>query len=221
MANNRFFDESKIIKKNPPVEIQEESTSEIGIMDDSPMSYEEMDNMIERLESRNDDMEPIVEKPKSKKKKTVVQQPLNVNEQYKKSVQQIIEEEPEVAAAQPKKPSININVQNTQQKKDKPVYNYTKKSGQINIETKEFTESQNMEVNQLSVSNERQELMIDMLEKTNKELLRLSIELDIHAQVAVLIEGPRKQIYENKTKNIQDEIKYNEKRKLVLEKMLG
>lgn len=202
MASNRFFDETKIIKKNLSITQPEEMPEPLPI----PMP--------EQIQ------EPIIEKPKVKRKKRVEQQPIEVDtaDQYKAAVQKIIEEEPDVAAAQPKKPSININIETA--KPNKPIYKYSKKDGKVNIETKAFKESQNQIVNQ-SNDDARYEMIEKMLDETEQELLRLSIELDVHAQVTILIESSRKQIYENKTKHIQDEIKYNEKRKLVLEKMLN
>lgn len=210
--NSRFFDETKIIKKK----ITEQVTPQVPLEEVVPV-----EPVIEKTKKQTrKKKENVVEVKEVEQQPEPVQQVFNRAEQdYYDFIQKAIENEPEQVPPQTRQSLIEINMDTKPM--DKPVYNYSLgNDGKAVIEPKRPAVAQSNPI-QTNTDEKRTAQIMQMLEKTIDESIRLSIELQIQAQMIDLYEGAKKQTYENKVRTIQDEIKYNENRKVILEKMLS
>lgn len=205
--NNRFLDESKIIKKK----INEEDNIKEPIKE--PIK-ETLSNEIK--EQINKSVNEPIKKAAAKKEKA--------KKKYEELLKEVIEETPEVVPEQQKRNDIEIAVENKNietkpTKKDKPIYQYGRDKNDnpviLNRGAEEVIQDKEPEY------TNRTACIALKIRQTEKELINLSVDLDVYAKLLELYNSePKKTIFTNRVKAITDDITVNEQKLKILKDLM-
>lgn len=198
MALDRFFNEENIVKR-------EQSNS-------SKEAEQVVDKIKEPKKSK--DEKPSIEKQQEKSKQQEYQEVINkIEEEYK----QTTSEELKIPKQEQEK---------SYQQSQIPVYNVSRdfNTGQVIMETKKNREEKQevpKQIISLTLNSPKKQQVQVMLDKTQQEILRLSVEIEVNlALIKIEADGKRQDFIETTITALKKDLDYQYKRQLILEKML-
>lgn len=228
------IDESKIVKKNKPIE----NSSIAPVVKEDVISSEIETPKIEPIQKQSNIEQPNIETVKEQIKiEQSIKENLNKTtqnknqkvENYFKVINDYLDESGTIVRTQlpNRKETVNNMLKDTYQKPKIPVYKYSKdiKTGQINIESKKSEEVKNDDKKQTTNNQDdidtipKQEIK-KLLDETNRNIIRTKIELRIHLELIRNHQNEaNRNLYENKIKSFKDDLDYLNQRKIILEQM--
>lgn len=227
------IDESKIVKKNSVDNTVQNTVQNIPVENKiEPIKNMEPEKVItENIEIKNTESEiiqpeviqPIIEEEKEIDKNSNISKK---GEEYLNIINEYIDKKGVLIRENLPNTKKDINNMLDETYKNKmPIYKINKNAdGKVIIEPKKSGENKVEESKPGHKSEENLDIahqeIIKMLEETERNIIRIKIELKIHLELFKNCSDPKiKSLYENKIKSFKQDLDYYSQRKSILERM--